>query len=39
LVEEKGQACMDEEGFIIMIYKKKNKTKKKRKDFNQHRNI
>jgi hypothetical protein len=39
LVEGKGQAFVDEEGFIMMIYKKKNKTKKKRKDFNQHRNI
>lgn len=30
---------MDEKGFIIMLYKKKNKIKKKRKDFHQHRNI
>ncbi len=27
---------MDEKGFIIVIYKKNNKIKKKRKDFNQH---
>jgi hypothetical protein len=39
LAQEKGRASVDEEGFIIVIYKKKNKIKKKRKDFNQHRNI
>ncbi len=31
MVEEKGQASVDEEGFIIVIYKKKKKRKRKEK--------
>jgi hypothetical protein len=39
LAQEKGRASVDEEGFIVVIYKKKNKKEKKRKNFNQHRNL